>query len=131
MAEVDAAMEVQIARASETRAVEPTAKSEIESLVENDEDLLPMPGGAAARASAPAAAPAMASRMEQVEMFERKPEPAAADESAAARGRDTRAESIAKAQHIARSLGVSSLTDDEYDIPTFIRRQQQNNSTLN
>jgi hypothetical protein len=71
--------------------------------------------------------------MEQVEMFERKSEAAAvvADDGSGARSRDARAESIAKAQHIARSLGVGSLTDDEYDIPTFIRRQQQNNSTVN
>ena len=47
-----------------------------------------------------------------------------------ARAKDSRAESIARAQQIARTLGVANLTDDEYDIPTFIRRQQQNN-TLN
>lgn len=38
------------------------------------------------------------------------------------RERDT---AIARAQQIARSLGVTNLSDDEYDIPTFIRRQQQ------
>ena len=31
---------------------------------------------------------------------------------------------LARAQQIARSLGVTNLSDDEFDIPTFIRRQQ-------
>lgn len=34
------------------------------------------------------------------------------------------ASDLARAQEIARSLGVTNLSDDEYDIPTFIRKQQ-------
>jgi hypothetical protein len=49
----------------------------------------------------------------------------AKEEGIGARARDSRSESLARAQQIARSLGVTNLTDDEYDIPTFIRRQQQ------
>jgi hypothetical protein len=66
--------------------------------------------------------------MEQVEMFEERNEARAKEEPA--KPRDSRSESLARAQQIARSLGVTNLSDDEYDIPTFIRRQQQNN-TLN
>lgn len=71
--------------------------------------------------------------MEQVEMFEERAEAArlAKEEGAGARAKDLRAESLARAQQIARSLGVTNLTDDEYDIPTFIRRQQQQNPTVN
>jgi hypothetical protein len=32
---------------------------------------------------------------------------------------------INKAKQIATRLGLTNLTDDEYDIPTFIRRQQE------
>jgi len=32
---------------------------------------------------------------------------------------------IARAKAIAQKLGLTNLTDDEYDIPTFIRRQQE------
>lgn len=32
---------------------------------------------------------------------------------------------LERAKQIARNLGVTNLSDDEYDIPTFIRRQQQ------
>ncbi len=102
-----------------------------------EEEELPKPAAASVM-SKPLAAEAavapntsLASRMEQVEMFERKAEGHAPEEGAGARARDARAESIAKAQHIARSLGVGSLTDDEYDIPTFIRRQQQQNPSVN
>jgi hypothetical protein len=72
-------------------------------------------------------------QQEQVEMFDAQAEarPAPREEGAGARARDARAESLARAQQIARSLGVTNLTDDEYDIPTFIRRQQQQNPTLN
>jgi cell division protein FtsZ len=63
---------------------------------------------------------------EQAELFdERMVAEARAKDSAGARTKDHRAESLARAQQIARSLGVTNLTDDEYDIPTFIRRQQQ------
>lgn len=31
---------------------------------------------------------------------------------------------LARARSIAQRLGISSITDDEYDIPTYIRRQQ-------
>jgi cell division protein FtsZ len=121
--EVDAQMEAQ------KQAVNADFDS-FEEMMDAEEEL-PKPSAPMARASAPSA-PVPAAKMEQVEMFERKAEAAAAaDEASGARTRDARAESIAKAQHIARSLGVGSLTDDEYDIPTFIRRQQQNNSTMN
>jgi hypothetical protein len=70
----------------------------------------------------------LARKMEQVEMFEEKVE--AKKEEAVAKAKDPRSESLARAQQIARSLGVTNLSDDEYDIPTFIRRQQQN-TTLN
>jgi cell division protein FtsZ len=71
-------------------------------------------------------------QQEQVEMFEARVESnPVPNEGAGARARDARAESLARAQQIARSLGVTNLTDDEYDIPTFIRRQQQQNTTLN
>ena len=125
-------------------AQKPAAPSADFAALGEEEEPLPRPAPAMARPvvytgpsayaapvapTAPVAPPA--NRMEQVEMFERKAEAAAGEDGLGARVRDPRAESIAKAQHIARSLGVSSLTDDEYDIPTFIRRQQQNNSTLN
>jgi len=62
-------------------------------------------------------------KMEQLEMFD-EGEPKIR-EDAPLKSKDARAESLARAQQIARSLGVTNLTDDEYDIPTFIRRQQQ------
>ena len=31
---------------------------------------------------------------------------------------------LARARAIAQRLGVTSLTDDEYDVPTYLRRQQ-------
>ena len=37
---------------------------------------------------------------------------------------------LERAKQIARNLGVTNLSDDEYDIPTFIRRQQQNGPTV-
>jgi cell division protein FtsZ len=91
-----------------------------EAPVPAQEEELPRPAAATA-----APAPSSAVKMEQVEMFEEKAEVRAPREEAAPK-RDPRAESLARAQQIARSLGVTNLTDDEYDIPTFIRRQQQN-----
>ncbi len=73
--------------------------------------------------------PTPANQMEQVEMFADRTEPKAKEE--APRIKDGRSESLARAQQIARSLGVTNLTDDEYDIPTFIRRQQQGSQTVN
>ncbi|MBI3534827.1 MAG: hypothetical protein HY072_05000, partial [Deltaproteobacteria bacterium] len=32
---------------------------------------------------------------------------------------------LARARAIAQRLGITNLTDDEYDIPTYLRRQQQ------
>ncbi len=80
-----------------------------------------------------AAEPPAPVRMEQVEMFEKRvaSENQGLEDTLSPRSRDAKAESIAKAQHIARSLGVVSLTDDEFDIPTFIRRQAQQNPPLN
>lgn len=143
IAEVDAAMDaiapaapapVLAAPAPAPKAPAPapmatrSVKDDFESFADADDDILPRPA-MNVRAAAPAA-PTPAPKMEQADLFGSEKAPAA-DDGVGARARDTRAESIAKAQHIARSLGVSSLTDDEYDIPTFIRRQQQNNSTLN
>lgn len=48
---------------------------------------------------------------------------AAARESVLAREKAKLAE-LERAKQIARNLGVTNLSDDEYDIPTFIRRQQ-------
>lgn len=77
----------------------------------------------AARDAAPVAVPATkANVMEQVELFD-KERPQVKDEAALARNKDIRAD-LARAQQIARSLGVTNLSDEEFDIPTFIRRQQ-------
>ncbi|HEY8278661.1 MAG TPA: cell division protein FtsZ [Bdellovibrionota bacterium] len=120
IAEVDAQMEAQQSVADDFQVVP-----------ELEEEFLPRPtaakAAAATSATAATAAPPPAPRMEQVEMFESS-EPRSKEEPTGAR-KAARDESIAKAQHIARSLGVGSLTDDEYDIPTFIRRQQQGSST--
>ena len=32
---------------------------------------------------------------------------------------------LARARSIAQRLGITNLTDDEYDVPTYMRRQQQ------
>lgn len=74
----------------------------------------------------------------QVELFERE----AAEEQANSEARAAKANleaaagaaqedkdskeraKLERAKQIARSLGVTNLSDDEYDIPTFIRRQQ-------
>lgn len=103
-----------------------------------EEEEIPQPKAmpqAAAPAKAQNLAPVSqtvpATKMEQVEMFadhakEAAQEPAK-DNALAARAKDYKAE-LDRAKQIARSLGVTNLTDDEYDIPTFIRRQQQNNN---
>jgi len=129
------------------------ASSDFEEIAAKDEEILPRPS--AAKSTPPLSPPATPPRAEmqadasakremneerirreqaQVEMFAEKTEAAAVarEEGAGARAKDnTRAESIARAQQIARTLGVANLTDDEYDIPTFIRRQQQSNPTVN
>ncbi len=104
-----------------------------EPFVSEEEELLPQPQAMQSRSLAEPPVGASSAQMEQVEMFEEPMlEPRAPKEEAAgARAKDPRAESLARAQQIARSLGVTNLTDDEYDIPTFIRRQQQNNPPLN
>jgi cell division protein FtsZ len=96
----------------------------VSSMSGADEDL-PKPSVAARAPVQPQSAPTPATKMEQVEMFNEGEERMAKDEGIGARARDSRSESLARAQQIARSLGVTNLTDDEYDIPTFIRRQQQ------
>jgi hypothetical protein len=35
------------------------------------------------------------------------------------------AHDLARAKTIAQQLGITNLADDEYDIPTYIRRQQE------
>lgn len=104
------------------------ASVDFESIVTKDEELLPRPS---AQRMAPPPAPKAEAAAQQVEMFEEPKAAPAAQDGTGARSRDTRAESIARAQQIARTLGVANLTDDEYDIPTFIRRQQQNGPTVN
>jgi len=37
---------------------------------------------------------------------------------------------LARARALATKLGISSLTDDEYDVPTYIRRQHDKDQTL-
>jgi cell division protein FtsZ len=119
MAEVDAHLDAQGGGAEEDGS----------GLMEDFEETFPVaPSQPAQAARVTAAAQAEAARkMEQVEMFEERSEARAKEEP---KPRDSRSESLARAQQIARSLGVTNLSDDEYDIPTFIRRQQQNN-TLN
>lgn len=117
------------------------ASVDFESIVSKDEELLPRPS---AQRTTPPPAPRMEAQapqaqqnerslrdQQQVEMFEEPKAAPAREEGMGARARDSRAESIARAQQIARTLGVANLTDDEYDIPTFIRRQQQNGPTVN
>lgn len=112
------------------------AEEDHRDLMEDFEETFPVAPTQARPAAPIAATPAgpavsaadLARKMEQVEMFEEKLEARAKEE--AAKPKDARSESLARAQQIARSLGVTNLSDDEYDIPTFIRRQQQN-STLN
>jgi cell division protein FtsZ len=96
----------------------------VSSMTSADEDL-PKPAMAARAPMQPQSAPTPATKMEQVEMFDEAEERIMKEDGLGARARDTRSESLARAQQIARSLGVTNLTDDEYDIPTFIRRQQQ------
>ncbi len=126
---------------------------DFEEMITSDEETLPRPSATAS--AAPLSPPATPPRAElqadasakremneerirreqlQVEMFAEKNEAVTPtrEEGAGARSKDNnRAESIARAQQIARTLGVANLTDDEYDIPTFIRRQQQQNPTVN
>lgn len=87
------------------------------------EEEIPKPLSAAMIAKPPMSEIGATTQMEQLEMFDGGE--AKAREEAPAKPKDARAESLARAQQIARSLGVTNLTDDEYDIPTFIRRQQQ------
>jgi cell division protein FtsZ len=96
----------------------------VSSMTAAEEDL-PKPSMAARGPVMPQSAPTPATKMEQVEMFNEAEERIVKDDGMGARARDSRSESLARAQQIARSLGVTNLTDDEYDIPTFIRRQQQ------
>lgn len=37
---------------------------------------------------------------------------------------------LARARALATKLGISSLTDDEYDVPTYIRRQHDKDQNL-
>ncbi len=117
MADLDAAMDAY-------------SSDDIKASLDNaDEEFLPRPYAAP---NAPVSTPTAANKMEQVEMFEEKTDARIAkEEGIGARAKDSRSESLARAQQIARSLGVTNLTDDEYDIPTFIRRQQQQNPTVN
>jgi cell division protein FtsZ len=106
--------------------IDALSKDDMFSSMEEADEALPRPASAARPVSP--SSPTPATKMEQVEMFEEKSEARAPakEEGIGAKARDNRSESLARAQQIARSLGVTNLTDDEYDIPTFIRRQQQN-----
>jgi cell division protein FtsZ len=42
-------------------------------------------------------------------------------------GLATAGSDLARARAIAQRLGITNLTDDEYDVPTYMRRQQNNN----
>lgn len=48
----------------------------------------------------------------------------------ATEGLATAGSDLARARAIAQRLGITNLTDDEYDIPTYMRRQQNNNNEL-
>jgi cell division protein FtsZ len=104
------------------------ASVDFETIAAKDEEILPRPS---AQRATPPPAPRAEPAPIQAEMFDEPKAAAVRDEGAGARAKDGRAESIARAQQIARTLGVANLTDDEYDIPTFIRRQQQNGPTVN
>lgn len=104
-------------------------------MVQHDEDdLMPSPPSSTKRLTDSVMPGFAANAPVQVEMFAApqvtapaapSPEANKAKEKTSldrSRERDT---AIARAQQIARSLGVTNLSDDEYDIPTFIRRQQQ------
>lgn len=81
---------------------------------------------------------------EQVELFDREEElemeaapqltaaaaPAASAPPAPAKEKPKMSD-LERAKQIARNLGVTNLSDDEYDIPTFIRRQQHNSPSTN
>jgi len=99
------------------RIDEKSMAEEVESMSESEEEVMI------------SSTPTPANKMEQVEMFSDRAETKVKEE--APRMKDSRSESLARAQQIARSLGVTNLTDDEYDIPTFIRRQQQGSTTIN
>ena len=123
------------------RMAEEEFEKEMEEILE-EEIPMPLVSAPAAAVAAPKANPLKnaippATKMEQVEMFAGQ-QPNAVSEASegkenaalASRVKDYRAE-LDRAKQIARSLGVTNLTDDEYDIPTFIRRQQQGSSSLN
>lgn len=103
-------------------------------IMEEFEETFPVAPSQPRAATATPSAAELARKMEQVEMFEEKAAAAemrVKEEPPAVKARDARSESLARAQQIARSLGVTNLSDDEYDIPTFIRRQQQNPTVNN
>jgi hypothetical protein len=45
-------------------------------------------------------------------------------------GLATAGSDLARARAIAQRLGITNLTDDEYDIPTYMRRQQGTNNEI-
>jgi hypothetical protein len=58
---------------------------------------------------------------------EESQEPVAKEVSVAAVGAHASADigELARARAIAQRLGITHLSDDEYDIPTYMRRQQE------
>jgi len=61
------------------------------------------------------APPAQPMVQQQLDLPKQQMQPAIAPESG----------ELARARAIAKRLGITNLTDDEYDIPTYIRRQQE------
>lgn len=49
---------------------------------------------------------------------------------AAAKGATEQGSDLARARAIAQRLGITNLTDDEYDIPTYLRRQNQDTAEM-
>ncbi len=51
--------------------------------------------------------------------------PALAGMASAPMGLGAEGGELARARAIAQRLGITNLTDDDYDIPTYMRRQQE------
>ena len=63
-------------------------------------------------------------QMEELK-FDEEPETEGPRFSMGAVAESTAGGELARARAIAQRLGITNLTDDEYDIPTYIRRQQE------
>lgn len=89
----------------------------------------PPPAPAAAMASAPVAVPPQPIRVEAVSIETEVPEMETVNPGLQARapakdvGTGAEAGELARARAIAQRLGITNLTDDEYDVPTYMRRR--------